>query len=126
MSILLAIAHFEGFYKQGSRSQRNNNPGNIQYGKLAATFNATLETLPGDVIGGSPNERARFAHFPDSDSGFACLRELLVSEYAGMTLLSAIAKYAPSTENDVNAYAQFVCEKTGLSLESILTTENIG
>jgi hypothetical protein len=121
MSIIQAIARYEGFYKANSRAQRNNNPGNIEFGKLAASFNARLET----IIPGA-NVEPRFADFPDADAGFACLRELLTSDYIGMTLLAAFNKYAPPIENDTNAYAEFVAHETGLTLETVLTTENIG
>lgn len=121
MSILLAIAEYEGFNKVGSRAWRNNNPGNINFGEFSKRFGAKLETVPEGF-----EESARFADFPDVDAGWSCLRELLTQSYIGMTVIAAFNKYAPSTENNTNAYAEFVCKETGLSLDSILTTENIG
>ena len=121
MTILTAIASYEGFYKTGSRAQRNNNPGNINYEPFMAYEGAELETIPEGV-----NERARFAHFATVDSGWSMLRHLLVTRYIGMTIVAAINKYAPSTENNSNAYAECVAHETGLSLETELTVENIG
>lgn len=121
MSILLAIAEYEGFNKTGSRAQRNNNPGNINFGGFAKGFGAKLEAIPKDN-----KESARFASFPDANSGFSCLRALLTKTYSGLTILAAFNKYAPPSENNTNAYAQFVCDRTGLTLETILTPENIG
>ena len=121
MTILLAIASYEGFNKTGSRAQRNNNPGNINFSSITIGFGAVLETIPAGI-----DETPRFAKFPSEDSGFACLRELLTRYYLGMSIIAAFDKYAPSTENNTNAYAQFVCDKTGLTLETHLTAENIG
>lgn len=121
MTILTAIASYEGFYKTGSRAQRNNNPGNINFSDIAKRFGARLETVPEGV-----NEQARFADFPDVDAGWSCLRDLLQTNYLGMSIIGAFNKYAPSTENNSNAYAEFVAHETGLSLETELTVENIG
>jgi hypothetical protein len=120
MTILQAIADFEGFNKAGSRAQRNNNPGNIEYGTLAESFGAVLETIPEGIM-----ERARFAYFPDVNSGFSCLRELLNKDYVGMSLIAAFNKYAPPVENNTNEYANIVAQQTGLTLETILDAENI-
>ena len=121
MTILLAIASYEGFNKTGSRAQRNNNPGNINFSSITIGFGAVLETIPAGI-----DETPRFAKFPSEDSGFACLRELLTRNYLGMSIIAAFNKYAPPTENNTSAYAQFVCDYTGLALETVLTTENIG
>jgi hypothetical protein len=121
MSILLAIAQYEGFYKSGSRAQRNNNPGNIQFGKFTQRFGAVLEPVPEGF-----EESARFAYFASVNAGWSCLRALLTENYIGMTVIAAFNKYAPVSENDTNAYVEFVCKETGLTLESVLTEENIG
>jgi len=121
LTIVQAIAQFEGFNIPHSRAQRNNNPGNINFGSFAQQFGATLETIPQGV-----EEKARFAYFPTTDQGWNCLRELLNSCYNGMTILAAFNKYAPSTENNTESYAEFVCRETGLSLTTVLSTENIG
>jgi hypothetical protein len=121
MTILLAIADYEGFNRAGSRAQRNNNPGNIEFGAMARRFNASLEIVPCYAL-----EFPRFAYFSDSDAGWACLRELLTNTYIGMTIAATFNKYAPPIENNTNAYAEFVCKQTGLTLDTVLTTENIG
>ena len=82
----LAIQQFEGWY-EGSRSFRNNNPGNLKYaGQTGST---------GQDAGG-------FAVFPNYETGFAALErqiELSLLGYAGysaeMTLLEFFERYSP-------------------------------
>jgi hypothetical protein len=121
LTICQAIARYEGFNKPNSRAARNHNPGNIQYGEFARTYGGVLETIPIGI-----QEQPRFAFFPSDEAGELCLSQLLNKNYTGMTVLDAFNKYAPPVENNTNAYAQFVCDVTGLQLDSILTDENIG
>jgi len=114
MKIIEAIARMEGFYTIGSRSARNNNPGDIEFGKFAKKHGA---------IGGDP----RFAIFPSPNAGFAAMRALLNGkEYLGLTLSAALNKWAPSVENQTNIYIEHVCAWTDLMRDTILTAENIG
>ena len=99
----------EGWYVIGAtpnRPQRNNNPGDINFGSFAEKFGATLET-------GTPHPR--FACFPTAEQGWACLNALLSGPaYSGLTIQEAVNKYAPPVENDVNQYVALVTKWTGL------------
>ena len=105
-TFLEAIAREEGFYVKDTRAQRNHNPGNIEYGKFSIAHGA----LRGDP---------RFAVFPTAVDGFACMSALFKSAYQGLTVAQAIAKWAPSNENDTQSYINNVCKWTGLTPASI-------
>jgi hypothetical protein len=111
-SLSEAIAREEGWLIPDSRCRRNNNPGNIEYGKFSIAHGAT---------GGDP----RFAIFPTADEGFACLAALLKTGYVGLTLAQAIAKWAPDTENNTAEYVANVCLWTGLTPETVVTPDVI-
>ena len=96
MTLPEAIAREEGFYVLNSRANRNNNPGNIEYGAFARAHNATH---------GDP----RFAVFPTVDDGFKCLVSLLSNHYKGLTIVETINKWAPPIENNTNNYIMSVC-----------------
>ena len=108
MNFLEAIAREEGFYVEGTRAQRNHNPGNIEYGKFSTAHGA----LHGDP---------RFAVFPTDDAGFSCMRTLFQNCYKGMTVAAALAKWAPLSENDTtSSYVSNVCHWTGLSADTVI------
>lgn len=77
----------------GSRSWRNNNPGNIEYGPYARSMGAT-------------GSDGRFAIFPDYQSGRSAQEKLLFDSkgYRDLTLGQAIQRWAPASENNVPAY----------------------
>lgn len=77
----------------GSRSWRNNNPGNIEYGPFARSMGAT-------------GTDGRFAVFPDYKSGRNAQEKLLFEgqNYKNLTLAQAIRRWAPASENNVPAY----------------------
>ncbi|OHV17877.1 phage tail tape measure protein [Methylorubrum extorquens] len=77
----------------GSRSWRNNNPGNIEFGSFARSMGAT-------------GTDGRFAVFPDYKSGRNAQEKLLFEgkNYANLTLAQAIRRWAPASENNVPAY----------------------
>lgn len=81
----------------GSRSWRNCNPGNISKGSFAESCGS---------IGGD----ARFAIFPDEDTGLAAIRTLLTGKaYRSMTLREAIYKYAPPSDgNNADSYLKSI------------------
>lgn len=108
-----AIARQEGFNAPGTRPARNNNPGDIEWGKFTQAHGA---------IYGDP----RFAVFPSPAAGFAAMRALLQSAYVGLTVEAALNKWAPPCENQTNVYVDRVCEWTGLTPSTVLTAENIG
>jgi hypothetical protein len=99
-----AIAQAEGFNaksKKPNRPQRNHNPGDIEYGPFAKAHGAT-------------GSDGRFAIFPDDATGYKALDALLTSKkYAGLTISQAIARFAPSNENDTKSYAARVMKDTG-------------
>jgi hypothetical protein len=107
---LEAVAREEGFYVEGSRSNRNNNPGNIEYGKFAQAHGATsLETIPPGI-----NEKPVFAFFPNIVSGFSAMQALFQAPvYSGLDVSQAITKWAPPSENNTTLYIQNVCTWAG-------------
>ena len=108
MNFLEAVAREEGFYIAGTRPQRNNNPGDIEFGKFTQAHGATA---------GDP----RFAIFPDHDSGFAAMRSLFQSGgYKGLTVSQALNRWAPPVENQTNVYITNVCTWTGLTADTVI------
>lgn len=107
MSLLAAIARQEGFFVAGSRPNRNNNPGDIEYGRFA-------------IAHGAVGTDDRFAIFSNASAGFAAMAALFRSAYLGLTIQQAIAKWAPSSENDVATYVDHVCEWTGLTPDTVI------
>lgn len=114
MTICEAIAREEGFLVVGSRSQRNNNPGDIEYGTFAKSHGADGIELVG------PHLIPRFAHFPDITTGYAAMRELLLIAYKGLDIAAMLDKYAPPIENQTNNYIVNVCTWTGLTPSTII------
>ena len=81
----------------GSRSWRNNNPGNIR----SATY----------AIGIAGN----FAVFADYETGFEAIKDLLTSDnYINLSINDAISRYAPPSENDTTNYQAMLSDFTGL------------
>jgi hypothetical protein len=112
----------EGFPVDGSRPQRNNNPGDLTFCGETVSFGATA---------GDP----RFAIFPDAETGWNALRRWLsvpakfdsagnlIHGYLGATLKQAINRFAPPNENNSSEYVEVVCNRTGLTPETILTPD---
>ena len=105
----LAIQAHEGYYA-GSRSYRNNNPGNIRYSGLFTNL----------AIG---KDKDGFCVFETYAKGLDALEILLTRACSGLssvylpsdTLLSFYAKYAPSSDgNNPTAYATAVANKIGV------------
>jgi hypothetical protein len=107
-SFLQAVAREEGFYLANTRPQRNNNPGDIEFGKFTQAHGATA---------GDP----RFAIFNSADDGFACMRSLFQSAgYKGLTVSQALNRWAPPVENQTNAYIANVCKWTGATPDMVI------
>lgn len=103
MNLLEAMARMEGWLVPTSRPRRNNNPGDIEYGRFAIAHGAT-------------GSDGRFAIFPTPAAGFGAMKALLQGPvYQGLTVAQAIAKYAPSNENDTARYVSLVCSWSGCS-----------
>lgn len=96
VKLIQAMAKQEGFGVPGTRSTKNHNPGDLEYGNFAKSH-------------GAIGTDGRFAIFPDDATGFAAMQELLRARYGGMTLQDALDKYAPPVENETNVYLQHVC-----------------
>jgi hypothetical protein len=107
MTFDMAIARMEGFYAVGSRAQRNNNPGNIEYGEFAKSHGAV------GIEKTNAHTKPRFAVFETSTAGFVALRALLVRNYSKLSVKEALAKYAPASENDTATYVKNVCDWLG-------------
>lgn len=76
----------------GDRNWRNNNPGNIEYGPFARAHGAT-------------GSDGRFAKFPTMEAGYAAADALMKSSsYQGLTISQAVARWAPTSENNTGAY----------------------
>ena len=88
----------------GSRSWRNNNPGNIRYTQFSRNHGA---------IGSAGG----FAVFPDVESGRDALSSLLGgASYINLTISAAISRYAPPNENDTANYERLIARLTGLDV----------
>ena len=87
----------------GSRAWRNNNEGNIRYGRTARRYGA---------IGKDQNG---FAIFPTAAHGHRAKEALLFESdtYRNLSLMQAIEKYAPPSENDTAAYQRRVLAAVG-------------
>lgn len=86
------------------RGIRNNNPGNIEDGDFARS------------IPGYKGSDGRFAVYETPDDGLAAHATLLGSYgRKGLnTVEGVVGRWAPSSENDTGAYAQFVSKKLGV------------
>lgn len=85
---------------QGTRSWRNNNPGNIRSGNV--NWNGKI------------GEAGGFCVFNHHDQGMRAIRTLLTT-YAdryNLTLKEGIARYAPSSENNTEAYISDIVSRT--------------
>jgi hypothetical protein len=95
-----------------SRGERNNNPGNIEYGPFAKRLGAT-------------GSDGRFAVFPTFEAGAKAQETLLAgSGYVGggrNTIDAIISKYAPSSDgNSVDNYANYVSRVTGIPRNQVI------
>lgn len=109
LTLAESIAQFEGYNKSGSRANRNNNPGNIEFGTFAKEHGAYK---------GDP----RFAIFPSADSGWKALQTLISSKYSNLTLYNMMAKYAPPSENDTKKYADFLAKKVNATVNTLVSS----
>ena len=100
---------------KGSIAWRNNNPGNIRNGAFANAHGA---------FKGKHNRH--FAIFPDPATGFAALIALLKTQvYQPLSVMDAMERYAPSSDNnDPAAYARTLSKLTGLDVHRTLSSLN--
>lgn len=133
--LLEGMAHMEGFNVAGDRPQRNNNPLDLTWGSEAKRFGATQgdHSAPGglDGFGG-------MAVFPTALKGWQAASSWLAIPavfdkngnlergYRGATLRKVIYRFAPPNENNSEAYLNYVCEQTGYTAATVLTSEMLG
>lgn len=86
----------------GHRNYRNNNPGNLVSGTVSKR-NGQIGVV------------ARFAVFPTEEAGWNALRDCLKNTYGNYTIIEMVPKYAPSHENDTDAYVATLLKNTGIS-----------
>jgi hypothetical protein len=121
-SLLEAMATEEGFYLSGSRPARNNNPLDLTYCDESIHFGATgtdgrFAIFPSIHIGFSAGARwlSVTAHFDAAGN--------LIGGYLGATLKQVIYRFAPPSDNNSVRYLENVCEMTGYSPSTVLTSE---
>jgi hypothetical protein len=88
-------------YSDGSRTWRNNNPGNLRTG--------TVSRRNGQI-----GVAGRFAVFPDYQAGHAAHVDLLLNVYGNRDLAGLIKAYAPESENDSKKYLRYLRQHTGV------------
>jgi len=102
------LARYEGFYVPGSLAQVNNNPGNLKY----VSWSVRKIGLDG----------SNFAVYASTDDGFMDLYDFIVQcANGGYTLHSFMNQYAPSVENDTNAYIYFLASELEVNEYTLLS-----
>ncbi len=101
-SVIYEFSNGTGINKCGGKIVwRSTNPGNITTGTLSRSL-------------GFIGNNGPFVIFPDFATGKRAIFKLLrLPIYFDLTLEKAIAKYAPHSENDTEAYIAFVIGRTG-------------
>ena len=109
----LATQTFEGWFP-GSRSYKNNNPGNIRYTGIFASM----------AIG---KDDKNFCVFSSYEKGLDALKTLLTRAAKGLssvyrpddTLLQFYQKYAPASDNNhPETYARAIAKRIGVTIET--------
>lgn len=103
-----------------TRGERNNNPGNLDYepgipwqGQLGVEILAPAEQTAG--------ARPRFARFDTAENGIrALVKQLLVyqTKHGCRVLRDFVARWAPASENDTDAYVADVGQWTGIAQDA--------
>lgn len=97
-------------WKNGSRSWRNNNPGNIRNGSFTNKH-------------GAIGQAGGFACFPDKETGKQAIISLLKTKiYQSLSIEKAIHRYAPTIENDTNSYLKHILTKLELTSDTPMNT----
>ena len=89
--------------RNGTRSWRNNNPGNLRPGKISKR-NRQIGV-----------DKDNFAIFGSMADGQAAQNDLLKNVYGNYSLRDMIYKYAPPSENNTAAYLKALVSATGAS-----------
>lgn len=85
----------------GTRSWRNNNPGNLVPGKISKR-------------NGAIGRAGGFAVFPDPQAGMNAMLDSLRSTHGNKSLEQMIYAYAPPSENKTARYLRFLRRHTGV------------
>jgi hypothetical protein len=93
-----------------SRGDRNNNPGNIEYGAFAKAHGAT-------------GSDGRFAIFPDAAAGESAMADLLAKNYAGLNLAQIQRKWVG---NEDPSYLASMSRSTGLGAGDVPNLSDAG
>lgn len=111
----LAIKAHEGWFP-GSRSQRNNNPGNCRYSSVGYAA----------IYGEVKRDAQNFAIFKDYATGYLYLQNLVkdkVKKHPTWNFYDFFNVYAPDSDgNDSKAYAKVVAAKLSVPPTTILST----
>lgn len=93
---------------EGSRSWRNNNPGNLR------NYSFSREN-------GSIGTDGKFAIFPDTETGQRARKKLLKgSKYHNLTVEQMAYKYEPESKEKSEAYCKCIVKRSGLERSRIL------
>jgi hypothetical protein len=101
-----------------SRGERNNNPGNLEYGAYTKGKGAT-------------GTDGRFAVFPTMEAGVKAQEELLVNNYINKgrnTVTKVLEKYAPRSDNQgsFENYVSYVAKRLNINPNDTLTPAIVG
>jgi hypothetical protein len=86
----------------GTRTWRNNNPGNLVPGEISKRNNQ---------IG----KAGGFAVFPSYEIGHDALLDSLRTKHGNKSIDTLMKAYAPDHENDTKKYIKFIRSKTGIT-----------
>lgn len=113
---IAAMRQKSGVSSGSTRGMRNNNPGNIRYGAFARMRGAIGQDAQG------------FAIFPSMEDGEAATKSLLGSYFSRGhdTIRKVISRYAPSSENNTDAYINAVSKRLGVGADDRLNASHIG
>lgn len=108
ISLCEAIKEYEGWFP-GSRSFRNNNPGNCKY--------SSVGYLP--KYGVVRKDEKNFAIFQDYETGWLYLQNLIkgkIEKHPEWSLVTFFKEYAPAVDdNDPVRYASWVAQKLSVN-----------
>lgn len=98
-----------------SRGYRNNNPGNIRING---------DKFQGEVI---PSRDKEFKQFESMAYGYRAIFKILRNyqvNYKLNTIRQMIGRWAPENENDTGNYISVVSERSGISADDPIRTDN--
>lgn len=99
-----------------STSYRNKNCGNIMVDP-----NQPWEKTYASRTGAIGKDKNNYAIYPTVIRGLAAMVRLLAGNYAHLTLLDAVRKYAPKAHgNRPEEYAGYVSHRAGVSMDMVL------